>query len=77
MESDVETFDSLKAKVQSFSVSKKSSHRQTFVLMMQNLIADTIPAKKESTSDQEDQNKRAEEIFETHFKSQFVQMQTD
>jgi hypothetical protein len=72
MEPDIETFESLKAKVQSFSTSKKSSHRQTFVLMMQNLIADTIPEKKESTLEQENQNKRAEEIFETHFKAQFV-----
>ena len=64
-------FDGFKQKMIAFAISKRSFHRQTFALMIQNLIADTIVPQDKSD---EWQNQIAEAIFETHFKSYFVAM---
>jgi len=59
------------------STSQRSYHRQTFVLMMQNLIADTVPCLKADPFSDDSSNMVAEAIFEVHFKPCFVAMQTD
>lgn len=57
------------------AASQRSYHRQTFVLLMQNLIADTVPDKGDPFAT--DTNTAAESLFEAHFKPSFVAMQTD
>lgn len=43
LEQDAKVFDGFKSRINSFSTSKRSFHRQSFALMIQSLIADTVP----------------------------------
>jgi len=45
--------------------------------MIQSLIVDTIPIAKDALAYEELRNQRAEDLFEAHFKANFVKMQTD
>lgn len=54
-------FDSFVQKINSFQKGKKCSIRQTYVLLIQNLIVDTIEDSKDNSFDSV--NYRSEEIF--------------